>query len=119
MALTFEEIRSNPSIQTYITKADEALSALGYTEHSFPHVLRVCHDATYIMDTLGYNKHEIELDNKLPAFLDERYTEEERKQISTLLRHMRNKIAHKECFWRNRICFYKSFSKANAHRFNW
>jgi len=40
------------------------------------------------------NKHEIELDNKLPAFLDERYTEEERKQISTLLRHMRNKIAH-------------------------
>ncbi len=61
MAITFEEIRTNQSIQTYIMKADEALSALGYTEHSFPHVLRVCNDATYIMKSLGYGEHEIEL----------------------------------------------------------
>ena len=45
MVLTFENVRNNSAIQTYIAKADEALSALGYTEHSFPHVLRVCHDA--------------------------------------------------------------------------
>ena len=61
MVLTFENVRNNSAIQTYIAKADEALSALGYTEHSFPHVLRVCHDATYILETLGYSKHEIEL----------------------------------------------------------
>ena len=42
MAVTFEEIKNNKAIQTYITKADESLSALGYTEHSFPHVMRVC-----------------------------------------------------------------------------
>lgn len=61
MALTFEEIRKNQSIQTYIAKADESLSALGYTEHSFAHVLRVCNDASYILKTLGYDEHEIEL----------------------------------------------------------
>lgn len=61
MSITFENVRNNGAIQVYIAKADEALCALGYTEHSFPHVLRVCHDATYIMETLGYDKHDIEL----------------------------------------------------------
>ena len=61
MGVTFENIKNNAAIQTYIRKADEALSALGYTEHSFPHVLRVANDAAYILETLGYNAHEIEL----------------------------------------------------------
>ena len=61
MAVTFEEIKNNKAIQTYITKADESLSALGYTEHSFPHVMRVCETAEYIMKTLSYEEHEIEL----------------------------------------------------------
>lgn len=37
---------------------------------------------------------ELELDEKLPEFLDINYTIEERKNISSLLRQMRNKIAH-------------------------
>ena len=61
MALTFNEIRTNLAIKTYIKKADEALSALGYTEHSFAHVLRGSDMAAKIMTTLGYSDHEIEL----------------------------------------------------------
>ena len=61
MALTFSEIRTNLAIKTYIKKADEALSALGFTEHSFAHVLRVSDMAAKIMTTLGYSAHEIEL----------------------------------------------------------
>lgn len=36
--VTFEYIRKNPDIRTYIQRADEALKSIGYTEHSFPHV---------------------------------------------------------------------------------
>lgn len=61
MKLTFEEIRKNLDIKTYIKKADEALSALGFTEHSFPHVLKVSYTAAYILETLGYSEREIEL----------------------------------------------------------
>lgn len=61
MFLTFEEIRKNLSIKTYIKKADEALLSLGYTEHSFPHVLRVSDVAGKILSTLHYSEHDIEL----------------------------------------------------------
>ena len=37
--VTFEYIRKNPDIRTYIQRADAALKSIGYTEHSFPHVL--------------------------------------------------------------------------------
>lgn len=59
--MTFEEIRKNPDIQTYIKKSDEVLKALGYTEHSFPHVLRVSHTSAYILKTLGYSERETNL----------------------------------------------------------
>ncbi|MCD7860014.1 MAG: HD domain-containing protein [Firmicutes bacterium] len=59
--VTFEQIRQNPDIQAYIEKADESLSALGYTEHSFAHVSRVSQTAGYILETLGYSAHDVEL----------------------------------------------------------
>ena len=34
---------------------------LGYTEHSFAHVTKVAESAKYILSTLGYSSHEIEL----------------------------------------------------------
>ena len=40
MLVTYEDIRNDESIKCYITEADRALSALGYTEHSFPHVVK-------------------------------------------------------------------------------
>lgn len=61
MFLTFEEIRKNLSIKTYIKKADDALSELGYTEHSFPHVLRVSDVAARILNVLQYSDHDVEL----------------------------------------------------------
>lgn len=59
--ITFEEIKKNETINTYIKKADESLVALGYTEHNFAHVTKVAVDAAYILETLGYSKHDIEL----------------------------------------------------------
>lgn len=43
--ITPTEIKQNEQIRTYIEKADEALAALGYTEHSYAHVTRVAHFA--------------------------------------------------------------------------
>ena len=59
--ITFENIKSNEDIKTYITKADESLNALGYTEHSFAHVGKVSEDAAYILETLGYDERTVEL----------------------------------------------------------
>jgi len=59
--LSFEDIKSNEEINTYITKADESLCTLGYTEHSFAHVTRTAKDAGYILETLGYPERDVEL----------------------------------------------------------
>ena len=59
--ITFEEIKNNEHIKTYIKKADESLIALGYTEHSFAHVTKVSEMAKDILLKLGYSKREAEL----------------------------------------------------------
>lgn len=59
--ITFEKIKSSEDIKTYITKADESLRALGYTEHSFAHVGKVSENAAYILTSLGYDKRTVEL----------------------------------------------------------
>lgn len=59
--LTYEQIKNNEAINTYISKADESLVALGFTEHSFAHVTKVAETAKYILETLGSTEHTIEL----------------------------------------------------------
>ena len=59
--LTFEDIKKIEAINTYITHADDSLSELGYTEHSFGHVTKVAEVSGYIMKTLGYPEREVEL----------------------------------------------------------
>jgi metal-dependent HD superfamily phosphatase/phosphodiesterase len=59
--LSYETIRNNEAIQTYITRADESLAALGFTEHSFPHVCHVADMAGYILTTMGYDERTVEL----------------------------------------------------------
>ena len=59
--MTFDEIRHNEVINTYIRQADISLSALGYTEHSFAHVTAVAEKAGYILQTLGYGERLVEL----------------------------------------------------------
>ncbi|MBQ9931073.1 MAG: HD domain-containing protein [Firmicutes bacterium] len=59
--VTYEDIRKNEDIRTYIVRADESLTALGYTEHSFAHVVKSAETAKYILETLGYPKRDQEL----------------------------------------------------------
>lgn len=59
--LKFEDVFNNEEIKTYIKKADEALSQMGFTEHSFAHVKSVADKAKGILETLGYSKREAEL----------------------------------------------------------
>ena len=59
--LTYEEVTRNEAIRTYIVRADESLVALGYTEHSFSHVVHVAETAGYILQTLGFDNRTVEL----------------------------------------------------------
>ena len=59
--VTYDQIKNDEAVKAYITAADESLRALGYTEHSFSHVQRVALTAAYILESLGYDKHTVEL----------------------------------------------------------
>lgn len=61
MKITFEDVYRRPDIRIYIERADDALRALGYTEHSFAHVNRVSNTAHEILLKLGYPEREAEL----------------------------------------------------------
>lgn len=59
--LTYDYIRRNKDIQTYINYADAALNTIGYTEHSNAHVERAAASAFMILTTLGYEQRTCEL----------------------------------------------------------
>ena len=59
--LTYQQITQSQAIKTYIIRADESLDALGYTEHSFAHVMHVAETAGYILQTLGYDERTVEI----------------------------------------------------------
>ena len=59
--LTYDELTKSEAIRTYITRADESLTTLGFTEHSFAHVVHVAQMAGYILETLGYDARTVEL----------------------------------------------------------
>lgn len=61
MSITLEQVKQSEEITSYIRKADESLSALGFTEHSFAHVTRVAKTAGDILETLGYPARTVEL----------------------------------------------------------
>lgn len=61
MKISYQDVKDNQAIRTYIQKADESLIALGYTEHSFAHVTKVAETAAYILKTMGYSDREVEL----------------------------------------------------------
>lgn len=66
--LTYEQVTKSEAIRTYIIRADESLAALGYTEHSFAHVVHVAETAGYILTTMGYDERTVEL-SKIAGFL--------------------------------------------------
>lgn len=59
--ITFEDIKRNAGIKCYINQADKALAAMGYTEHSFAHVVKTADTAEKILLTLGYPARTAEL----------------------------------------------------------
>ena len=59
--VTFRDIKRDEAIKTYIKSADKSLAALGFTEHSFTHVTQVSEGVKYILETLGYNEHDVEI----------------------------------------------------------
>ena len=59
--ISYKDIINNEDIKVYIRKADESLCALGYTEHSFAHVMKVADMAGYLLSELGHSKHSVEL----------------------------------------------------------
>lgn len=59
--LTFEELKQNRAVGIYISRADETLAELGFTEHSYAHVTKVAVTAAQILEELGYSDREIEL----------------------------------------------------------
>ncbi|MBQ7777788.1 MAG: HD domain-containing protein [Oscillibacter sp.] len=66
--LTFQDVKNNVVIRTYIQRADESLVALGYTEHSFGHVTHVAETAGYILKTMNYPERTVEV-GKIAAYL--------------------------------------------------
>lgn len=59
--MTIKELKNNEDLKTHISKADEVLKAIGYTEHSFQHVNIVANNAKKILKEFGYSKREQDL----------------------------------------------------------
>ena len=59
--ITYEDIKNNESVNIFIRQADSTLSSMGYTEHSFAHVVSVAERAGYVLRTLGYPEHDVQL----------------------------------------------------------
>ena len=66
--ITYDEIRKNEDIRTYIEKADESLIELGYTEHSYAHVTQAADKAGRILEAVGCDAHTVEL-GKIAGFM--------------------------------------------------
>lgn len=68
LTVTFDQVKNNPEVRTYITQADASLLALGYTEHSFAHVTKCADTASRILTQLDHGPREVEL-AKIAAFM--------------------------------------------------
>ena len=59
--VTYLDVKESKEIQTYIRMADQSLSALGFTEHAFPHVTKCANTAYHLLLDLGYPARTAEL----------------------------------------------------------
>lgn len=59
--VTFDDVVNNIEVRELIKNAQKQLDVLGYTEHSTRHVTVVAERAAYILETLGYDEHRVEL----------------------------------------------------------
>ena len=66
--VTYEMIKDNKEINTYIEMGNQVLGVLGYTEHSRIHAIKVAECAGKILSDLNYSKREIEV-AKIAGFM--------------------------------------------------
>lgn len=59
--MKYKDIKENEEVQTLISKGNENLGILGYTDHSEVHAALVAERAASILEILGYKKKQIEL----------------------------------------------------------
>lgn len=59
--VTYDMVRENPEVRTYIEKGNANLGVLGYTKHSVGHATKVSDTAAKILTALGHGEREIEL----------------------------------------------------------
>lgn len=66
--VTYGEVSGSEEIKAYIRQADASLISMGYTEHSFAHVVRTATVTQNILTDLGYDARTIEL-AKIAGFM--------------------------------------------------
>lgn len=59
--ITLEAVKTNHEVRTFITKANEQMNALGYTEHGFRHAGNVSNMARDILKDLDFEPRLVEL----------------------------------------------------------
>ena len=59
--VTLKDVRHDPRVQTYITRANEQMKTVGYTEHGHRHAGIVSTIARYILTELGCDPRQAEL----------------------------------------------------------
>ena len=59
--VTFDMIRKNEEVLSYIAKGNANLGVLGYTEHAQGHAMKAADTAAMILTVLGYGEREVEL----------------------------------------------------------
>lgn len=59
--ITYEDVKNNKEVQTYIGSADKILGVAGYTKHDLGHVCKVAEAAKYILMELGHTGRILEL----------------------------------------------------------
>lgn len=66
--VTYGEVSNSEEIKAYIRQADASLLSMGFTEHSFAHVVRTATVTQNILTDLGYDARTIEL-AKIAGFM--------------------------------------------------
>lgn len=59
--LSYENLKNDSEIISYVKAANDVLGAIGYTEHGMAHAVKTGTDASMILETLGYSERECEL----------------------------------------------------------
>ena len=59
--VTFDTVRNDPTIRTYIERGNAVLGEIGFTEHGFAHAGITARVAADILTALGHDERTVEL----------------------------------------------------------